>query len=112
MEAEVESRWGAEARPAVEERGFRPPVWRWVHWAIIANLFAQCVYVSLQVFVVLQPGGFGPLGARALEIPHELMMTRRMYALEGWVAFGFLALYLALTEIAPRLATERSRKGR
>lgn len=79
-----------------------------VHWFIIVNLVVQCAYGSFQVFYVLQPEGTaGPMFGRAMEIPFELMMARRTYALESWVAFVGLAVYLALTEIVPRrLASE------
>lgn len=74
-----------------------------VHWAIILNLVVQVAYGSFQVFYVLQPKGVvGPMFGHAMEIPFELMMARRMYALESWVAFLGLALYVGLTEILPR----------
>jgi hypothetical protein len=79
--------------------------WRkYVHLAIIANFVMQLGYASFQVFVVMAPEGhIGPMFGAAMEMPHDLMMIRRMYALEGWVAFGGLALYLALTEMMPRM---------
>ena len=40
---------------------------------------------------------------RALSISHELMVTRRLYAIEFWIATAGLSIYLALTEIGPRL---------
>ena len=82
---------------------------RVVHWAIIANFLFEIVYASYQVFVVFAPvgSGGGPLGKRALEIPFELMATRRLYAIEAWIAIGGLAIYLAITEIGPRLKRER-----
>lgn len=82
----------------------RLPGWlKLVHWAIILNLLGQWLYGGWQVFVVLQPdGGVGPLFGAATSLPYELMMARRMYALEAWVAFLGLAVYLGVTEILPR----------
>ena len=34
-------------------------------------------------------------------------MTRRLYAVECWLAIAGLAIYLALTEIGPRLRRHR-----
>lgn len=81
-----------------------PIVWRVIHWLIILHLLVEVVYSAYVIFVVLQPEGHsGPLMSKATEIPFELMVTRRLYALECWVATGALAIYLAITEIAPRL---------
>ena len=83
-----------------------PPLPGWakaVHVVIIANLAIQIGYALFQVFVVLRPEGqYGPMFTAALDLPYEDMMVRRMYAIEGWIAFVGLALYLAVTEIVPR----------
>lgn len=75
-----------------------------LHWAIILNFLFEIAYAGLIVFTVLVPedGGGGPLFMRAKTIPFELMVTRRLYAIEFWIAFAGLAIYLALTELAPR----------
>lgn len=79
-----------------------------LHWAIILNFVAEMIYAGYIVFTVLRPEGIsGPLFEKALEIPFEMMVTRRLYALEFWVATAGLALYLALTEIGPRFAAQR-----
>ena len=39
----------------------------------------------------------------------ELMVTRRLYAIEFWIATAGLAIYLALTEIGPRFKAERAK---
>lgn len=82
----------------------RLPAWlRLVHWAIILNLLGQWLYGGWQVFVVLAPEGVvGPMFGAAARVPYELMMARRMYALEAWVAFLGLAVYLGVTEVLPR----------
>ena len=81
-----------------------------LHWAIIINFLIEIVYAAYMIFNVLQPevGGGGPLWERATSIPHELMVTRRLYAIEFWLAMGGLSIYLAITEIAPRLTTLRA----
>ncbi|MCA9519887.1 MAG: hypothetical protein KC609_02900 [Myxococcales bacterium] len=80
---------------------------RLVHWAIIINFAIEIVYAAYMIFVVFAHQGGGPLWTRALTIPHEKMVTRRLYAIEFWLAFVGLAIYLALTEIGPRLARQR-----
>lgn len=83
-----------------------------VHWAIIVNFLIEIAYAGYVVFAVLKPAGHsGPLFEKALEIPHELMVTRRLYAIEFWIAMAGLAIYLALTEIGPRLRAAKTAPG-
>ncbi len=94
---------GAVLVSAVASAGTLPWWLRVVHAAIIANLAIQCLYIVWQVFVVLQPPGvIGPLFGAAIALPPEIMLARRTYAQEGWMAFCGLALYLGVTEVAPR----------
>ena len=75
-----------------------------LHYAIIATLLIQSVYAGYQVFfVVVPPDHAGPLFGRAMTMDPDLMMVRRMYAMEAWVAFVGLAIYLGITEVRPRL---------
>lgn len=74
-----------------------------VHWAIIVNFAVEIIYAAHMVFNVIAPEGGGPLMARAADFPFEKMMTRRLYASEAWIAITGLSLYLAITEIAPRM---------
>lgn len=87
-------------------------LWQVAHWAIIVNFALQIAYGSYMVFFVVRPEGVsGPLGAVANAIPPEMMITRRLYASETWLAIVGLALYIAITEILPRrLAHGRSSK--
>ena len=55
------------------------------------------------VFFVVNNGHSGPLGAAAGDIPFELMVTRRLYASETWIALAGLSLYIGITEILPRV---------
>ena len=79
-----------------------------LHWGIIANFAVQMFYAGYMVFVVVRPEGVsGPLWAAAKTMPFEMMVTRRLYAIEFWIATGALCIYLALTEIGPRFKAER-----
>ena len=79
-------------------------IWLGIHWIIMANFLVEIIYASYMVFVVLRPEtGGGPLFERALEVPFQQMTTRRLYALECWIAIAGLSIYLAITEIGPRL---------
>lgn len=86
------------------ERFPRLPAWLTVtHWVLILNMVGQIVYISWQVFVVLQPEGtVGPVFGAAKTMDPALFAARRAYAVEGWLAFIGLAIYLAVTEVLPR----------
>lgn len=75
-----------------------------IHWVIIVNFALNVVYGAYQVFFALAPEGhFGPLGAAAKTMDPNLLMARRMYAIEVWISIAGLCLYLAITEYLPRL---------
>ncbi|MHA1732087.1 MAG: hypothetical protein ACTSU5_09090 [Promethearchaeota archaeon] len=80
-----------------------------VHGAIIVHFLVEIAYCGIQVFVFLRPegAGAGPLFGAAQTIDMDLFLKRRLYAIETWVATGGLAIYLAITEIAPRLRAVR-----
>jgi len=78
-----------------------------VHFAIIANFLIQIAYASYMIFSVFGIEGGGTLGDSAVNFPHDKMVTRRLYAIECWIAIAGLAIYLALTEIGPRLKKMR-----
>jgi hypothetical protein len=88
----------------VAPHGTRPLPWRLLHAVIVLNFLAEIAYASWMVFVELRPpgAGIGPLGAAALGADPSLMLARRLYALEAWVAIGALSIYLAIVEIKPR----------
>jgi hypothetical protein len=75
-----------------------------IHWFIIVNFLLEIFYAADMVF--FKVGGGGPLFARAGKISFELMMTRRLYAIECWIAIAGLSIYLAITEIYPRWKAE------
>lgn len=76
-----------------------------IHWIIILNFLFEIIYAGAMVFFVIVPegGGGGPLMGRATSMPFELMVTRRLYASECWIAMAGLSIYLAITEIGPRM---------
>ena len=80
-----------------------------LHGLIIANFLFEMGYAAYLIFFVVVPegGGGGPLMGQAATMPFELMVTRRLYAAEFWIATAGLAIYLAITEIGPRLARHR-----
>ena len=78
------------------------PFLRVLHWLIIVNFALQIAYGMSMVFFVVTPGTFGPLAGGATDMPFELMMTRRLYASETWIAITGLSIYVAITEFLPR----------
>jgi hypothetical protein len=77
---------------------------RWLrilHWFIIINFLAEILYGFYMVFFVVG-GSRWPLMARAVETPIEVILKRRLYSLETWIAIAGLSVYLALTEFLPR----------
>lgn len=75
-----------------------------VHAAIVTAFVVEIVYCAVVVMFVLRPGDDGPLllGAAARHVPIELVVERRLYAIEGWIAAGALAIYLGVTGGLPR----------
>jgi hypothetical protein len=71
-----------------------------LHAFIIINFLAQIVYGFYMVFYAVGGEQF-PLFRRAIETPIEVILKRRLYAVETWLAIVGLCIYLALTEILP-----------
>lgn len=76
--------------------------WRYLHWFIILNFLAEIFYGFYMVFFVVG-GGRYPLWSRAVETPMEVILKRRLFAIEVWIAISGLAVYLALTRFLPRI---------
>jgi hypothetical protein len=93
--------------PPGKRRSLKHGVVLVVHWAIIINFVVEIAYCTYMIFNVLAVGDGGPLGEAALQLDHEFMVTRRLYAIEFWIAMAGLAIYLAITEIGPRLREAR-----
>ncbi len=79
--------------------------WQVIHTLIITNFLVEIVYSIGMVFFVVG-GGKWPLLRRAVETPVEIILKRRLYAIEAWIAIGALCIYLALTVFLPRLLHE------
>ena len=80
-----------------------------IHTVIILNFLIQMGYAAYMVFVVVAPEGGGPLFEAARSFPFEKMVTRRLYAIEFWIATCGFAIYLAITEVRPRFWGSSSR---
>ena len=76
--------------------------WPYIHWFIIINFVLEILYGFYMVFFIVG-GGRWPLWARAVETPTEVILKRRLYAIEVWVAISGLAIYLALTHFLPQI---------
>ena len=61
-------------------------------------------------FVYTVPGYSWPLFGASSGLDYETMMIRRAYAIEAWIATVGLAIYLAITEINPRLKRIREQE--
>jgi len=87
-----------------------------LHWGLIVNMAIEVFYASYMVFVVLRPEGVqGPLWSAAKKLIIEqpdLMHARRAYATEAWIAIVGLSIYLAMTEIMPRMKKYREEDAR
>jgi len=78
---------------------------RVVHWVIIINFLIEIGYGLYMVFFAVG-GSRWPLFARAVETPIEVILKRRLYAIETWIAIAGLAVYLALTVFLPKILEE------
>ena len=78
---------------------------KYLDWFIILVFSSAICYDIFQIFWVLNPeGNIGPLFGQAKEIPMQLMVSRRLYANEGWTIANGLIVYMALTRgILPRM---------
>lgn len=74
-----------------------------IHWMIIINFVLEIFYGGYMVFCVVGGGGGLPLFGRAAGVDFETMVTRRLYAIETWIAIAGLSVYLAITEIYPKM---------
>lgn len=76
--------------------------WRVLHVFIILLFATEISYGFFQVFFAVG-GERYPLFMRAVETPIEIILKRRLYAVEVWIAMSGLSVYLALTEFLPRM---------
>jgi len=73
-----------------------------LHWFIILFFILEIGYGIYMVFFAVG-GSRWPLMASAIETPIEIILKRRLYAIETWIAIAGLAIYLALTEFLPTI---------
>jgi len=73
---------------------------KFLHWFIIFIFILEIGYGFYMVFFVVG-GSRWPLMAKAIETPIEVILKRRLYAIETWIAIAGLAVYLVLTEFLP-----------
>jgi len=76
-------------------------LWKIIHRLILLNFLLEIMYSFYMVFFVIG-GGKWPLMNRAIETPLEVILKRRLYAIEAWIAVAGLCVYLALTELLPQ----------
>lgn len=70
------------------------------HYFIYFNLGTGFLSALYMVFIVYQvKGRKGPLWKRSTDTTDSHFVRRRMFALEAWIIFGFLALYFAVTHL-------------
>lgn len=76
--------------------------WRFFHFLIIVIFVTEILYGIYMVFFVIG-GRRWPLFAEAVNTPIEVILKRRLYAIETWIAMTGLGIYVAVTEMLPRL---------
>jgi hypothetical protein len=67
--------------------------WKILHWIIIINFILQILNGMYQVFIW---GGALTLFGGSVDLTFEEMVTRRLYAIETWIAIVGLSIYLAI----------------
>ena len=77
--------------------------WMVIHIVIIVNFILQIYYSGTMTFSLTPDGGSRILFGEAPDLPFEMMVTRRLYAIETWIAIVGLSIYLELTHIIPNL---------
>ncbi len=83
---------------------------RFLHYILIINFLLEIIYGFYMVFFVIG-GARWPLFARAVDTPVEVILKRRLYAVETWIAICGLSVYLAITEIFPKLSADREEEN-
>lgn len=83
---------------------------RVAHWTIVTVLGTGFLAALYMTFVVFRPEAHGgPLFETARTVDLDFFVRRRVYALEAWMTFGFLAIYLALTSLRPSRSEDSSK---
>lgn len=74
---------------------------RLLHYFILTNFIVEIFYGFYMVFYAVG-GGKWPLMAKAEETPIEVILKRRLYSIETWIAIAGLTGYLGVTEFLPQ----------
>jgi hypothetical protein len=85
-------------------------IYKLIHSLIVVNFILEIIYSFYMVFFVIG-GGKWPLLRKAVETPMEVILKRRLYAIEAWIAVGGLCIYIAITEILPQRIHITSQKA-
>ena len=69
----------------------------WLDRILIVHFFVGAIYPAYITMFVLRPddNSVGPLWAKAASMPFELMVKRRLYALEFWLVSFVIIVYFA-----------------
>lgn len=72
--------------------------WQILNIVIILAFITEILYGFYQTFfsIVPESGKIGPLFGASKELPYQLLVARRLYAIETWIAIAGLAIYLAI----------------
>jgi len=84
--------------------------WRILHWFIIMNFLLEIIYGFYMVFFGIG-GSHRPLFFQAIELPADVFLRRRLFAIETWIGIAGLSIYLGITEILPKRFRELKRKS-
>ena len=82
-------------------------LWKIIHWVIIINFLIQIGNGFIMVFIIY---GGPPQIFTGIPLDFNTMVTRRLYAIETWIAIVGLSIYIAITEIYPRFKDEIAQK--
>lgn len=77
--------------------------WWFIHWVIIINFLLQIGYSGTKALTLNPEGKLMVLFGMAKDLPYEMMVTRRLYAIETWIAIAGLSIYLGITHIIPMM---------
>ncbi|MBN2155218.1 MAG: hypothetical protein JW776_04190 [Candidatus Lokiarchaeota archaeon] len=69
--------------------------WQIFHATVISIFVLQILYCMCQFFFVFTAGQLICFGS-AVDLPYETMVVRRLYAIELWISFIGLVVYIAI----------------
>lgn len=75
--------------------------WQFLSGLILVNFITEIIYSAYMVFYAVG-GSKYPLMKKAEETPVEVILKRRLYGIELWIALAGMTTYLGVTEVLPR----------